>query len=82
MTKPYICQSFYQKLLSTSKDKLVKAILGATPINENGIFSHTSTMLHAFTLALVPSFVFTKLVAKYTNANLQKIIKLDLKLFV
>ena len=81
MAGPCVQRSSRQNLLFASKDKLAKAAPRA-PTNNKYIFSHTSTMLCVSTPAPATPFDPAKLVAKYTNADLQRATKLALKLFV
>ena len=81
MIGPYTCQSFCWNPPPADKDELAEAALEAST-NNNGTFSHTSAMLHIPTLASALPLAPAKLVAKYTNANLQRAIKLALKLFI
>ena len=57
-------------------------LLPRAPINYSGTPSHTPAVLYVLTLASAFSLALAKLVAKYTNADLQKTTKLALKLFV
>ena len=82
MVKPYTCQNLCQKLLSTNKDKLATAIPGA-PTNGGGTPIYTFAVLFILSIyALVPPFAFANLVAKYTDADLQRAIKLAFELFL
>ena len=67
--------------LPAGKDKLAGAAPGA-PTNENGTLSHTPAVLPIPAPAPAPPLALTKLVAKYTDANLQLATKLALELFV
>ena len=81
MAKPYVWQSFCQNLLPAGEDELAVAATGALT-NDNGTFSYTPTLSRVLTPAPALLFAPTKLMAKYTNADLQKATKVALKLFV
>ena len=74
MAGPCACQSFQQNLLSTSKDEFA----GTAPIEGN------STPTPTFVISRIPTSVFpltsapAKLIARYTNMDLQRAIKLAL----
>ena len=82
MARPYTRQSLYWNLLPAGENKPTRAAPSALLINHNGILSHTFAMSHVSILALVLPFTFAKLVAKYTNVNLQRITKLAQELFI
>ena len=66
IAKSYTCHSFYQKF-----PPIAKVELAGTALTENsGTLIPASAMSYAFTPVLAPSFIFAKLVAKYTNADL------------
>ena len=82
MLRFYTCYKFCGNFLSTSKDKLTWAILKTAFTNDNSTFSHTFAISRLATPALALPLIFTKLVAKHTDINLQKAIKLALELFI
>ena len=63
------------------EDELAGAVPGA-PTDDSGTPSHTPAMSRVPTPAPAPPPASAKLVAKYTDANLQKATKLALELFV
>ena len=63
------------------EDELAGAVLEA-PINDNSTFSYTPAESHVPTPAPAPLFAPGKLLAKYSDAVLQKATKLALELFV
>ena len=67
--------------LPASEDELAGAAPGALT-NDNGTPFHISAMSCVLTPALAPLLAPAKLVAKYTNANLQQATKLALESFV
>ena len=81
MPKPCACQSSRWNLLLANTYKLAKATLGV-PTNDSNTPSYTPAVLHKPTLAPSLPLASVELVAKYTNTDLQKAIKLALKLFV
>ena len=81
MAGPRACQSSCRKLLPAGEEELAGASLGALT-NDNGTLSQTPAVSHVPTPAPAPLLAPIKLVAKYTNADLQRAIKLALKLFV
>ena len=98
MTRPCACQSLFQISPPIDKDELAKANQKCISINDHAISTYTPAMSYIPTLAMsciptpamlcIPtpaSALFltpAKLVAKYTNANLQKATQLTLKSFV
>ena len=81
MAEPCICPSLYQNPLLGSEDELTKAAL-ETLTNDNCTLSHILAMSHIPISALALPLIPAKLVAKYTNVNLYRAIKLALELFV
>ena len=81
MAGPHACRSPCRNPLSASKDELAGAPPGVC-INDSGTLSHTPAMSRIPTPASAFLFASAELVAKYTNANLQRNTKLDLELFV
>ena len=81
MARSCACQSSCQNLLPAGKYELTGAALGA-PTKDSGTSSHTPAVLRVPTPAPAPSLTPAKLVAKYTNTDLQRATKSALKLFV
>ena len=81
MAGPHAQQSFRQNPLPVGEDELAGATLRAF-INNNGTPSHILAVSHISTPAPAPSPTPAKLVAKYTNSDLQRATKLALHLFV
>ena len=81
MARPCACRSFRRNSPPAGKYELVEAAPGA-PTNDSGTLSHTPTISRVPTPAPALPLAPAELVAKYTNADLQKAIKLALKLFV
>ena len=82
MARSRICQSPWQNLLPTGKDKLTEANQGLASTNGNSTPTPTPIISYTPTSALIPPFAPAKLVTKYINTDLQKAIKLALELFV
>ena len=80
MARPRACQSFCQNSPPAGEDELAGAAPRA-PTNNSSTSSHTSAMLYVPTSALDPPLAPVKVVAKYTNADLQRATKLALELF-
>ena len=78
----YARQSLRLNLLPASKDKLAGANLKAAPTNYNDIFSYILDVSNLTTPGLILLPASAKLIAMYTNADLQKVTKLALKLFI
>ena len=76
------CRSSCQNPLPTGKDELAGITSRAAPTDDNGTPSHPPAISHVSTPALVPPLVPAKLVAKYTDTDLQRATKLALELFV
>ena len=81
MARPCACQSRRLNPPPDNKDKLAGAASEA-PTNDSGTPFHTPVMSYVPTLAPALLFALAKLVAKYTNADLQRATKLALKLFI
>ena len=81
MARPCAWRNFCQNPPPAGKDELAEAARGA-PTNDSGTLSHIPAVLHVSTPAPAPPLAPGKLVAKYTNTNLQRATKLALKLFV
>ena len=81
MAGPRAQRSPRRNPLPAGKDELAGAALGA-PTNDNGTSSHTSAVSRVPTPAPAPPLAPAELVAKYTDADLQRATKLALKLFV
>ena len=81
MVRPCDCQSLCWNLLPAGKDELAGAAGGAVT-NDNGTSSHTPSMSRVSTPVPAPAPALVELVAKYTNADLQKATKLALEMFV
>ena len=82
MTGPCAYHSPCQNPLPTSKDEFAEAALEPAPTNDSGIFTYIPVVSHILSPAFAPPFAPTKLVAQYTNANLQKVTKFALELIV
>ena len=67
--------------LPALEDELAGAALGA-PTDDSGTFSYTFAVSYISTLAPTLPLASAKLVAKYTNADLQRATKLALELFI
>ena len=76
IARPHFCQTFYLNTLSVIKNELAGIALIVDSV------SCISVILHAIPFASALSRTFDKLVAKYTNTNLYKTIKLASKVFV
>ena len=81
IARPYARRSPCRNPLPNGKNKMAGATLRAST-NNSDTFCHTSAVSRISTPALAPPLASAKLVAKYTNADLQRAIKLALKLFV
>ena len=81
MTGPPTRQSPCRNLLSAGEDKIAGAALGA-PTNDSGTPSHTPAVSRVPTPAPAPPLALAKLVAKYTDADLQRATKLAPESFV
>ena len=81
MAGPRTWQSSRWNLLPADEDKFAGATQKA-PINDNSTPSHTPVVSRVPTPALALPLALAELVAKYTNADLQRATKLALKLFV
>ena len=81
MAKTHAWRSFCQNLVLASKDELAKAAPRA-PTNDNGTPSHILAISRISTPVPAPLLAPAKLVAKYTNAELQSATKLALKSFI
>ena len=75
MAGSFAYRSFCQNLFSNGKDELA----GIALTEGSGI---SSAMLYTATPTLVLSPTLTKLVARYSNIDLQKATKLSLNLFI
>lgn len=78
MAKPRTCCSLQNYLLLNSKNELIGGIPGAL-INGSGIVFSISAAFYASILTLS---LILGLLGLYININLQRIIKLILKLFI
>ena len=78
MARPHTYQSFCRNPLPIGNNELA----GATSTKRNGTLTPTFIMSHVPTPAPAPLLASTKVMAKYTNADLQRATKLALKLFV
>ena len=76
------CQSFYQNLLPTGKERLFEVTLRPALTNDNGIFIYTPIVLRVPTPAPALFLAFVEPVAKYIDKNLLKTTKLALKFFI
>ena len=81
MAGPCAQQSPCWNPLLADEDELARAAPRA-PSNDSGTLSHTPAMLRILTPAPALSLAPAKLVAKYTNTDLQRATKLALELFV
>ena len=81
MARPRARWSFRRNPPSAGEDELAGAAPGA-PTDDNGTLSHTSNMSRVPTLAPALPPAPAELMAKYTNADLQRATKLALELFV
>ena len=82
MAEPRACQSPCRNFLPVGKDEFTGAAPRAVPTNDSGTLTLTPVVLGAPTPAPVPPPALAKLVAKYTDADLQRATKLAIKLFV
>ena len=69
MAGPHICQNPCWNSLPAGENELTRAIPGAF-INDSDIPSYTPIVSRTATLTPPPPLAPTKLVAKYTNADL------------
>ena len=81
MARPPAYQSLYWNPPAAGEDELVGAAAEA-PTNDNGTLFYTTAMSRISTPALALLLAPIKLMAKYTNADLQRATKLALKLVV
>ena len=81
MVGPCTCRSLCRNLSHAGKDEFAEAAPRAST-NDSGTSSYTPAVSSVPTSVPAPLFAPTKLVVKYTNADLQKGTKLALKLFV
>ena len=81
MPGPHARQSLCRNPLFAGEDELAEAAPGV-PNNDSGTPSHISAIFPVPTPVSALSFAPAKLVAKYTNADLQRAIKLALESFV
>ena len=81
MAGPYAWRILCWNPPPASKNELARAASRAWT-NDNGTLSYTPAVSHISIPAPAPSLASTKLVAKYTNADLQRATKLALKLFI
>ena len=81
MAGPRTCRSPCRNPPPVSQDELAGAAPGALT-NDSGTFSYTLAVSRVPTPAPAPPPAPAKLVAKYTNADLQRATKLALKLFI
>ena len=82
MAGPWAYHSLSQNFPPTGKDEPAGVTPRTAPTNNSGTSTPTPVMSYAPTLALVPPLVPANLMAKYTNADLQRVTKLALELFV
>ena len=81
IAKPRTRQSPYWNLLSVGKDELTGAAPRA-PTDDSGTLSHTPTISRIAAPTLLLLLAPVKLVAKYSNADLQRATKLALEMFI
>ena len=82
MAGPWTCWNLWQNPLPTGKDEFARVNGEPAFINESGTSASTFVVLYGPTPALLLALALAKLVAKYTNEDLQKAIKLILELFI
>ena len=81
MAGPYACRSSCRNPPPAGKDELAQATPRALT-NDSGTSSYTFAVPYVPTPTPASSFAPAELVAKYTNADLQRATKLTIELFV
>ena len=81
MAGPRTCRSPCWNPLPTGEDELAGAAPRA-PTDDSGTLSHTLALSRVTTPVSTLPLTLAKLMAKYTDVDLQRVTKLALKLFV